>query len=106
LRLRWVGVLSGHVRPSLAVTGGVHTAIDVVKAVMAGAHATQLVSALLRHGPDHLRQVRRDLERWLEEYEFESLRQMQGSMSLLRCGDPASYRRANYARLLQSWHLE
>src|SRR6516165_6009046 len=65
LRLRWVGVLSGRVRPSLAVTGGVHTAIDVVKAVMAGAHATQLVSALLQHGPDYLRRVRRDLERWL-----------------------------------------
>jgi dihydroorotate dehydrogenase (fumarate) len=106
LRLRWVGVLSGRVRPSLAVTGGVHTAIDVVKAVMAGAHVTQMVSALLRHGPDHLRQVLLDLGRWLEEHEFESLRQMQGSMSLLRCGDPASYRRANYARLLQSWRLE
>jgi dihydroorotate dehydrogenase (fumarate) len=106
LRLRWVGVLSGRVRPALAVTGGVHTAVDVVKAVMAGAHATQMVSALLRHGPDHLRQVRQDLERWLQEHEFESLWQMQGSMSLLRCGDPASYRRANYARLLHSWHAE
>ncbi len=106
LRLRWIGVLSGRVRPSLAVTGGVHTATDAVKAVMAGAHATQMVSALLRHGPDYLRLLRRDLECWLEEHEFESLRQMQGSMSLLRCGDPASYHRANYARLLRSWHVE
>jgi dihydroorotate dehydrogenase (fumarate) len=102
-RLRWIGVLSGRVNASLAATGGVHTAVDVVKAVMAGAHATQMVSALLRHGPGYLRQVRRDLERWLEEHEFESLRQMQGSMSLLRCPDPGAYQRANYIRLLQSW---
>jgi dihydroorotate dehydrogenase (fumarate) len=103
LRVRWIGALSGRIRASLAATGGVHTAIDVVKAVMAGAHATQMVSALLQHGPDYLRQVRDDLARWLEEHEFESLRQMQGSMNLLRCRDPGAYQRANYIRLLQSW---
>jgi dihydroorotate dehydrogenase (fumarate) len=104
LRVRWIGALSGRIRPSLAATGGVHTVIDVVKAVMAGAHATQMVSALLRNGPAYLRQVRDDLARWLEAHEFESLRQMQGSMSLLRCGDPGAYRRANYIQLLQSWN--
>jgi dihydroorotate dehydrogenase (fumarate) len=103
LRVRWIGALSGRIRASLAATGGVHTAIDVVKAVMAGAHVTQIVSALLQHGPDYLRQVRDDLARWLEEHEFESLRQMQGSMNLLRCRDPGAYQRANYIRLLQSW---
>jgi dihydroorotate dehydrogenase (fumarate) len=104
LRLRWIGALSGRIRPSLAATGGVHTAVDVVKAVMAGAHASQMVSALLQHGPAYLAQVRADLARWLEEHEFESLRQMQGSMSLLRCQDPGAYQRANYIRLLQSWN--
>ncbi len=104
LRLRWIGALSGRVRPSLAATGGVHTAIDAVKAVMAGAHATQMVSALLQHGPGYLRRVRDDLRRWLEEHEYESLRQMQGSMSLLRCRDAGAYQRANYIRLLQSWN--
>jgi dihydroorotate dehydrogenase (fumarate) len=103
LRLRWIGALSGRIRPSLAATGGVETATDVVKAVMAGAHATQMVSALLRHGPNHLRQVRVDLERWLDEHDCESLAQIQGSMSLQRCPDPAAYQRANYIRLLQSW---
>lgn len=103
LRVRWIGALSGRVRPSLAATGGVHTAPDAVKAVMAGAHATQVVSALLRHGPGYLRQVRQELALWLEEHEYESLRQMQGSMSLLRCADPAAYLRANYIKLLQSW---
>jgi dihydroorotate dehydrogenase (fumarate) len=105
LRLRWIGVLSGRVEASLAATGGVHGVLEVVKAVMAGAHVTQMVSALLRRGPDHLRRVREDLQRWLEEHEYDSLRQMQGSMSLLRCPDPAPYQRANYIRLLQSWDL-
>jgi dihydroorotate dehydrogenase (fumarate) len=104
LRLRWIGALSGRIRPSLAATGGVHTAVDAVKAVMAGAHATQMVSALLQHGPGYLGQVRDHLARWLEEHEFESLRQMQGSMNLLRCQDPGAYQRANYIRLLQSWN--
>jgi dihydroorotate dehydrogenase (fumarate) len=103
LRLRWIGALAGRIRPALAATGGVETAVDVVKAVMAGAHVTQMVSALLRHGPDHLGRVRADLERWLVEHECESLAQIQGSMSFLRCPDPAAYQRANYIRLLQSW---
>ena len=70
---------------------------------MAGAHAVQMVSALLRHGPEHLARVRAELARWLEEHEYESLRQMQGSMSLGRGADPAAFERANYMRILQSW---
>jgi dihydroorotate dehydrogenase (fumarate) len=103
LRLRWIAVLSGRVKASLGATGGVHSAVDVIKAVMAGAHGVQMVSALLRRGPEHLRKVRDDLARWLEEHEYESLRQMQGSMSLARCADPAAYERANYMKILQSW---
>jgi dihydroorotate dehydrogenase (fumarate) len=68
-----------------------------------GAHATQMVSALLRHGPAHLTQVRLDLERWLEEHRVESLRDIQGSLNLSHFGDAAPYQRANYIRLLQSW---
>jgi dihydroorotate dehydrogenase (fumarate) len=102
-RLRWLAVLSGKVRASLAVTGGVHTTIDAIKAVMAGAHAVQMVSALLRSGPDQLRRVRDGLSAWLVEHEYESLRQMQGSMSLEHCPDPAAFERGNYARVLQSW---
>jgi dihydroorotate dehydrogenase (fumarate) len=103
LRLRWLGVLSGKVRASLAATGGVHSAVDAVKAVMAGAHAAQMTSALLRHGPAHLRAVRDGLARWLEEHDYESLGQMRGSMSLERCPDPRAYERANYMKILQSW---
>jgi len=102
-RLRWLAILSGRVQASLAVTGGVHTAVDAVKAVMAGAHAVQMVSELLTSGPDALRTVRDGLARWLEEHEYESLRQMQGSMSHQRCPDPAAFERGNYARVLRTW---
>ena len=82
LRLRWLAILSGRIKASLAATGGAHTAIDAIKAVMAGAHSVQMVSALLQAGPAHLKLVREDMARWLEEHEYQSLRQMQGSMSL------------------------
>ena len=103
LRLRWLAILSGRLRPSLGLTGGVHTPLDVVKGVMAGAHAVQLVSALLQRGPEYLRVLRGELARFLEEHEYESLEQMQGSMDLLACPDPKAYERANYMHMLQSW---
>src|SRR5262249_13680652 len=80
LRLGWLAILSGQVRVSLAVTGGVHGAPDAIKAIMAGAHAVQMVSVLLRRGPEVLARVRAELARWLEEHGYDSLRQMQGSL--------------------------
>jgi dihydroorotate dehydrogenase (fumarate) len=103
LRLRWLGVLSGTVDASLAAAGGVHTVVDVVQAVMAGANAVQMVSALLHHGPQHLSKLRHELAQWLEEHEYGSLREMRGSMSLRSCPDPEAYERANYMLMLQSW---
>ena len=103
LRMRWLAILSCRVDASLAVTGGVHSEIDAVKSVMAGAHAVQMVSALLERGPEHLLTVREDLERWLVDHEYESLHQLQGSMNLENCPNPAAYERANYIHLLQSW---
>jgi dihydroorotate dehydrogenase (fumarate) len=103
LRLRWLAILSGNVHAALAVTGGVHTVLDVLQAVMAGAHAVQMVSALLHHGPEYLAELRRELEQWLEEHEYGSLREMRGSMSLRSCPDPQAYERANYMLMLQSW---
>src|ERR1039458_1336415 len=105
LRLRWLAMLSGRVKASLAVTGGVHDARDAIKAIMAGADAVQMVSALLLRGPKALAEVRADVTRFLEEHEYKSLAQMKGSMSLLSCPDPAAYERANYARVLQSYKL-
>jgi dihydroorotate dehydrogenase (fumarate) len=100
LRLRGIAALSGRVEASLAVTGGVYTALDVVKATMAGAHATQMVSALFRHGPRHLGVVRRGLEAWMRENEWDSLESMRGNMSYERIPDPAAYERAHYRRML------
>jgi len=101
LRLRGIAVLAGNVKASLAVTGGVHTALDVVKSTMAGAHVTQMVSALLRNGPNHLRTVRADLEAWMMENEWESLQEMRGNMSFQRIPDPAAYERATFRRMLR-----
>jgi dihydroorotate dehydrogenase (fumarate) len=106
LRLRWLAILSGSVGCDLACTGGVHSGIDAIKAIMTGAHAVQIVSALLRHGPQHLANLRAELERFLVEHEYESVEQMRGSMSLSRCPKPAELERANYVRLLQSFQPE
>ncbi len=106
LRLRWVAALAGKVTASLAVTGGVHNALDVVKSVMAGADAVQLVSALLRGGPSWLKGLRAEVEHWMAEREWSSLKEMRGNMSLLRCPDPAAYERANYMMILQGWRKE
>jgi dihydroorotate dehydrogenase (fumarate) len=103
LRLHWLAILSGRVRASLAVTGGVHTAMDALKAIMTGAHGVQMVSALLKHGPEHLTGVRLELKRWLIEHEYVSLEQACGSMSLLRSPDPEAFERGNYMKILQTW---
>lgn len=101
LRLRWLAILSGRTGMSLAASGGVHSATDAVKALMAGAHAVQVVSALLHHGPGHLRQILGALKEWLEAHEYESMDQLVGSMNLSRSPDPAAYERANYIHVLQ-----
>jgi dihydroorotate dehydrogenase (fumarate) len=101
LRLRGTAALAGRVKASLAITGGIHTAVDVVKATMAGAHAAQLVSALLRHGPGHLKTLHTDLQAWMREHEWASLSEMRGNMSLARLPDPAAYERANFRMALR-----
>ncbi len=103
LRLRWLAILSGKLKASLAASGGVHTETDAIKAVMAGAHAVQLVSSLLIKGPEHLRNLRDMMSNWLEDHEYESLRQMQGSMSLQRCPRRVAFERANYVSILTGW---
>jgi len=103
LRLRGIAALAGRVKASLAITGGVHTALDVVKSTMAGAHVTQMVSALLRNGPGHLRKVRADLEAWMAENEWSALNEMRGNMRQERIPNPQIYERANYMLMLQTW---
>jgi dihydroorotate dehydrogenase (fumarate) len=105
LRIRWLAILFGQVKGSLAVSGGVHTGLDAVKAVMAGASGVQMVSRLLQDGPQQLRTVLDDMKHWMEEHEYESLDQMRGSMSLQRSPDPAAFERGNYMRILRSWKV-
>lgn len=103
MRLRYLAILSGRVNADLAVTGGVHTVTDAVKAIMCGANAVQMVSALLERGPSHLATLRSELAAWLEAHEYESLKQMHGSMNLVKCPDARAFERANYMHVLQSW---
>lgn len=103
LRLRWLAILSASYRGSLAVTGGVHEPIDAVKAIMAGAHAVQMVSALLQNGVRHLTVVRDGVERWGDEHGYTTIDDMRGRMSLAHSSDPLASERRNYLRILQSW---
>jgi len=102
LPLTWIGVLYGRVRASLAATTGVYAPEDVIKLLMVGADVTMLCSALLRHGIGHLRHVEQGVRKWMEEHEYESVKQMQGSMSQLRCPDPGAFERAQYMRAVKS----
>ena len=101
MRLRGAAILAGRVNGSIAITGGVHTGLDVIKGNMAGAHVTQLVSALLRHGPRYLRTLRNEIESWMTKNEWTSLDEMRGNMSLERIPDPAAYERANFRMALR-----
>ncbi len=101
LRLRATAVLAGRVNASLAITGGVHTALDVIKSTMAGAHAVQMVSALMRHGPRYLQTLRTEVEAWMIANEWQSLEQMRGNMSFQRIPNPAIYEREHFRRMFQ-----
>ena len=98
LPLTWIGILYGRVNADLAATSGVHRAEDVIKLLMAGADVTMLCSALLRNGINHLRHVERGVVEWMENHEYDSVRQMQGSMSQIHCPDPSAFERAQYMR--------
>jgi dihydroorotate dehydrogenase (fumarate) len=105
LRLHAVAILYGKVRPDMAVTGGVHSGRDALKALMAGARVAMLTSALLERGPAHLAAVRDEMVAWMEEHGYHSVQEMQGSMSLRAIADPAAFERANYMKVLRSYAL-
>ena len=104
-RLHWVAILYGRIKADMAITGGVHTAQDVLKAMMAGAKVAMMTSALLKRGIEYLAQVRAELAAWMEEHEYESIRQMQGSMSQRSVAEPNAFLRANYLKVLSSYAL-
>jgi dihydroorotate dehydrogenase (fumarate) len=103
LPLRWVAILHGRVECDFAISSGVHTHEDVLKGLMAGAKVTCMTSAVLQNGPYRMANVLHDLEQWMEEHEYESVKQMQGSMSQQNVKEPTAFERANYMRMLHSW---
>jgi dihydroorotate dehydrogenase (fumarate) len=105
LPMRWIAILYGRVKASLAATSGIHTAADVLKVVMAGADVAMMCSALLKHGPDHVRQVLTDVREWMLEHEYVSIQQMKGSMSQKSVADPSAFERANYMKALNRYQL-
>lgn len=103
LPLHWVGVLRGAVSCSLAASTGVHTGTDALKLLLAGADVVMTTSALLHHGPEHLLEMRRELVSWMEERDYDSVRQLTGSVSRRNVPEPEVYDRANYFQALHSW---
>jgi dihydroorotate dehydrogenase (fumarate) len=103
LPLRWIAILYGQISADLAATSGVHSHEDVLKVLMAGAKVAMMASALLKHGPGHVRQLLHQLGDWMEEHEYESVRQLQGSMSQRHCANPTAFERANYLKALSTY---
>jgi dihydroorotate dehydrogenase (fumarate) len=104
LRLNWLAILHGRVRPSLVAAGGVEAPEDGIKAVLAGADAIQVVSTILRHGPEYFGTLRAGLERWMERHHVEHIDEIRGRVSLKQAPDPGAFERAHYIRTLHSWH--
>lgn len=103
LPLSWIAMLYGRVKVDFALTSGVHTGLDVLKSMMAGANVACMTSALLKNGINHIHNVLNDVHAWMVEHEYESIEQMRGSMSQLAVAEPAAFERANYMKVLNSF---
>jgi dihydroorotate dehydrogenase (fumarate) len=103
LPLRWTAILYGRLKADLALTGGVHTAVDVVKSIMAGASVTMIASEFIQNGAKRADELITDLQKWMTDYEYESIHQMCGSMSQQSVAEPAAFERANYMKALSSF---
>jgi dihydroorotate dehydrogenase (fumarate) len=101
--LRWIAILHGRLRASLAATSGIHRASDVLKMLMVGADVTMLCSVLLRHGIPQIGVIERDLVAWMEEHEYESVAQLKGSLSQKNCPAPSAFERAQYMRAISGY---
>ena len=102
-RIRWIGIMRGQLDIDIACTGGIHTSQDVAKALLAGANVTHLCSALLKHGPGYLASIRGAFLEWMDENEYESVEQLQGSLSQKHAIDPDAYERCNYLEVIDSY---
>lgn len=105
LPMRWIAILKGRIKADLAATSGIQSADDVIKMLMAGANVTMMCSALFKNGIYHISQVEKELIEWMTEKEYESVQQMQGSMSQLNVADPSAFERAQYMKALTSYRF-
>ena len=103
LPLRWVAILYGRVKTDFAVTSGVHTHVDAIKAIMAGANVAMMASELLENGMRRITEILNDMTIWMEEHEYSSVEEMRGSMSQLHVAEPTAFERANYMKVLGSF---
>ena len=103
LPLRWIAILHGKIRASLAATSGIHRGADALKMLLAGADVTMLCSTLMRHGFRHVQVIERDLVEWMEKHEYESVEQLKGSLSQKNCASPSEFERAQYMRAICSY---
>lgn len=106
LPLRWVAILHGRVPIDFAITSGVHTHEDVLKGLMAGANVTMMASELLRNGVGRIKEVHNEMALWMEDHDYESVSQLQGSMSQINVAEPDAFERANYMKVLESWRSD
>ena len=105
LPMRWIAILYGRIAADLALTSGIHTAEDLLKATMAGASASMVASTLLKYGISHVRDILDGTQTWMAEHEYESITQMKGSMSQQAVAEPAAFERANYIKVLSSFDM-
>ena len=103
LPMRWIAILYGRIGADLAATSGIQTGQDAIKLLMAGAKVTQLCGVLLRHDIEHLQAIEQEIIHWMEEHEYVSIKQMQGSMSQINCPDATGFERAQYMKAIQSY---
>ncbi len=105
LPLHWIAILYGKIKADLALTTGVHSAQEVLKAMMAGANVAMVASVVLKHGPQKIAEILKDMQAWMETYEYKSIAQMRGSMSQKNVAEPAAFERVNYIKVLNSYDM-
>jgi dihydroorotate dehydrogenase (fumarate) len=106
LPLRWIAILYGRIRASLAATSGIHTAADVIKMIMAGADVAMMCSALLQHGPGHIKKTIEGITQWMTEHEYESISEIKGLLSQKKVAEPAAFERANYMKAINRYEYK
>ncbi len=105
LPMRWIAILKDNIKADLAATSGIHTGTDVIKMLLVGANVTMLCSSLLKHGIDHVKNIEEHMKQWMREKEYNSVSELQGSMSQKKTADPASFERAQYMKALTKYQL-